>query len=150
METIDDYSYGVIPLFNDNGVWSVFLINQFGHASDVYWTFPKGHKEQGETDTEAAVRELTEETGIILKQFMGTKLYEQIYSFIDKETVINKTVLYLLGEAATLEFSIQADEVKEARWFSLEEAQARLTFDNAKNMFANVLQDLKVQDQNHE
>jgi 8-oxo-dGTP pyrophosphatase MutT (NUDIX family) len=29
-----------------------------------YWDFPKGHVEEGETDQEAAMREVTEETGI--------------------------------------------------------------------------------------
>ena len=43
-------------VFKDNAVLSIFRFDR--------WDFPKGHIEAGETDTDAALREVAEETGI--------------------------------------------------------------------------------------
>jgi 8-oxo-dGTP pyrophosphatase MutT (NUDIX family) len=43
-------------IIKNNAILSIFRYN--------YWDFPKGHIEAGETDEEAAIREVTEETGI--------------------------------------------------------------------------------------
>ena len=34
------------------------------HRAGGHWAFPKGHVEKGETETETAVREVLEETGV--------------------------------------------------------------------------------------
>ena len=43
-------------VFKDNAILSIFRFNR--------WDFPKGHIEAGETDADAALREVTEEAGI--------------------------------------------------------------------------------------
>lgn len=144
MHTEEDYSYGVIPLIKEGDDWKVFLINQYGSAGDVYWTFPKGHKEDGESDTEAALRELAEETSITLEKLVGTKVYTQEYSFRYNEHTIHKKVSYFIGIAQSNTFLIQADEVKEAGWFGLEEARERITYDPAKIMFDAVSNDIQT------
>lgn len=134
MQVQEDYSYGVIPVFNDQGVWYVFLINQFGRAGGVYWTLPKGHAEGGEASTDAALRELSEETGITLSRLIDTKSYIQEYSFKYEDTIVNKKVIYYLGIAAAKTFVIQEDEVSDAGWFTFDKAKERLTFEHAKEM----------------
>jgi 8-oxo-dGTP pyrophosphatase MutT (NUDIX family) len=144
MQTKDDISYGVIPLIKEGDTWLVFLINQFGHAGDVYWTFPKGHPEEGEIPEESALRELREETAITLKLVQPSKWYEQLYVFPYKEFLINKKVLYLIGEAVSKDYAIQEDEVKEAGWFSFEDAREKLTHEVAKNLLDTVLKDIEI------
>ncbi|MDR0368262.1 MAG: NUDIX domain-containing protein [Bacteroidales bacterium] len=43
-------------VFKDNAVLSIYRLD--------HWDFPKGHVEEGETDRQAAIREVMEETGI--------------------------------------------------------------------------------------
>ena len=62
METKNDISYGVVPLYQDGGEWKVLVIHQISHRGDRFWIFPKGHGEVGELPAEAALRELHEET----------------------------------------------------------------------------------------
>lgn len=141
METKRDYSYGVIPLFREEESWKIFLINQYGHGGDVYWTFPKGHAEGEETPLQAALRELREETALRMGQVEETQTYTQEYSFMDGGIRIKKVVIYYCGIAASKVYQVQEEEVKEAGWFTPEEAFQKLTFDPAKEMLRRVLED---------
>ena len=142
METMKDSSYGVIPVLQEGAQWKVFLIHQYGSAGDVYWTFPKGHKEEGETQEEAALRELLEETGITPDEVVTTKEYVQAYTFKYEDMLIEKQVIYYLGIVKEPTFTIQEDEVKDAGWFSFEEASAKLSFEHARTMLKDVESDL--------
>lgn len=46
-----------------------------GYGSDGKWGFPKGKKEEGETDVQCAVREVKEETGLTLQQNILSKSF---------------------------------------------------------------------------
>ncbi len=144
METKDDVSYGVIPVLRDTQGWRVFLINQYGSAGDVYWTFPKGHPEEGESPQETAVRELHEETGMEPAELLADHIYTQEYSYVYGDLLIRKQVQYYLGIVQDADFSIQEDEVREAGWFTPEEAQRKLSFAHARDMFAHVCTDLQA------
>lgn len=141
MQTKDDIGYGVIPLIKtDSGEWNVFLINQYSHAGEIYWTFPKGHPEAGETGEEAGRRELFEETGIALASLDTSKPYTQTYNFPYKDILINKTVVYYVGIASSPTYVTQQDEVQDAGWYSFDAARERLTHTRAKEMLAEVAQ----------
>lgn len=128
------YGYGVIPVVKEAGGWQVFLIHQYGSAGDVYWTFPKGHAEEGETPEESARRELKEETGIVLASLDTTDLFEQQYSFQYEGRTITRIVTYFLGIAQSKDFVQQDEEIKEAGWFTFEEALNKLTYSDSKKM----------------
>jgi len=146
MEIKDDISYGVIPLIREDGIWKVFLINQISRGGDEYWTFPKGHQEIGESPEETALRELTEETNIVLENLDTSVTYEQAYSFSCDDSVINKRALYFLGTASSKNYTVQESEVREAGWYSFEDALERLTYDKAKIMLKSVEKDLQNKD----
>jgi 8-oxo-dGTP pyrophosphatase MutT (NUDIX family) len=140
MQTKEDISYGVVPLIQtEDGEWNVFLIHQYGHAGDIYWTFPKGHPEEGETGEEAGRRELFEETGITLLSLDVSKPHTQTYNFPYEDTLIKKTVVYYVGIAQSPQYIIQEDEVQDAGWYSFTEAQERLTHDRAKEMLREIV-----------
>ncbi len=68
------------------------------HAEEDRWCFPKGHVEEDESLLEAAVREITEETG--LKEFtLRQELGEVAYRFYDPRREVNvfKTTVYFLA-----------------------------------------------------
>jgi bis(5'-nucleosidyl)-tetraphosphatase len=143
METQNDRSYGVVPLMKEDGVWKVFLIYQFGHGGDIYWTFPKGHAEGEETPREAAERELREETGLEVTELFEEKPYIQSYSFVSNGVLILKEVIFYRGLVENPTFTIQEDEVKNAGWFDLESALGRLTFEGNKEILRQVTKDLQ-------
>lgn len=144
MQSKEDISYGVIPLLEDQTGWKVFLIHQYGLKGDIYWTFPKGHPEEGETREESALRELYEETGLTPKTLLTSVTYEQFYSFPYEGMRIDKKVLYYVGIIESSAFCIQAEEVKEAGWFTFVEADEKLSHQRAKIMLTQIKSDLSL------
>lgn len=138
METIKDYSYGVIPLRKEEGQWMVFLINQIPRRGNIFWTYPKGHPEKEETNEETALRELLEETGIVPDTFVPDKTFIQEYTFTHGDQRIEKRVLYYPGFVESDVFTIQPDEIHEAKWCTFSEARNLLTHDIAKGLLDEV------------
>lgn len=141
MQTMLDQSYGVIPLQKEDGQWNVFLIHQYGSRGDLFWTFPKGHQEEGETPAEAALRELYEETGLSVSHLYEGKQYEHTYTYTHEDTQINKTASYFAAEVAQGQWKVQEEEVESAGWFGFEEARALLTYDATKDILDAVQRD---------
>ena len=140
METVQDCSYGVIPVMQKEGEWKVFILYQisYRHSSDRYWTFPKGHSEKNETPEQTAVRELTEESCIVLEKLDTSRTFDQAYTFIHQDVQVEKKVSYFVGYAQDTTFTIQPDEVSEGKWCSFSEARELLTHDIAKQLLDDV------------
>ena len=56
-----DISFGIILIWENDGTRLFLLVRSIKTQE---WTFPKGHKNDGETDEQTALRELAEETGL--------------------------------------------------------------------------------------
>jgi 8-oxo-dGTP pyrophosphatase MutT (NUDIX family) len=87
------------------------------------WTFPKGKLEEGETDEQAAVREVEEETGLHCE--LGRELPSTSYtdSKLRPKTVRYWEMAAVGGEAAP------AHEVDEVRWLDVDAAQKQLSYE---------------------
>ena len=86
------------------------------------WLFPKGHIEEGETDEEAAMREITEETGIERLEYIDD-LGEFIRpgSSTEDGTFEEKIIhMYLFAAPFTAELAPTL-EIEEARWVPFRE-----------------------------
>jgi len=99
-----------------------------------YWGFPKGLIEPGETAEEAALREISEETGIprnVLTLGAALPVSEYVYRRGDTGRLIFKRVYHFLVVApeATVLHPDPA-EIAEAAWLGLDDARARLSFRN--------------------
>ncbi|MCA9359067.1 NUDIX domain-containing protein [Candidatus Kaiserbacteria bacterium] len=139
MQTKTDQSYGVLPIRWMEGEWQIFLIHQFSKiGNNSYWIFPKGHPEPNETPAETAKRELLEETGMSVSKLLNEPVFTLQYNFVFDGVRIDKRVDFFLGIITDFEFKLQVEEVKEAGWYSLEEAGERLDYQDTKTMFVEV------------
>jgi len=125
-----EYSAGVIVYRRDPDGLKFLLIRS---RSGVYG-FPKGHIEEGESETEAAERELFEETGIKASLIDGfVKRDEYPLPFL-KNT--SKRVVYFLGEYASGTPTPQEKEISGVYFLTFGDAMRRLYFQNLKSMLA--------------
>lgn len=106
-------SCGVLPYRIENGQ-QVFLL-VFETFSQC-WSLPKGHMEAGETDTQTALRELAEETGLTAK--LDTSRSAVIEYPISK--VARKQVVFFLGEVQGSP-TVRGSEIDTYKWVTAAE-----------------------------
>ena len=109
---------GVVLRRSRSGTLETVLVHRPAYDD---WTFPKGKLLRGETEEEAAVREVEEETGLRcqLGREVGTTSYRDPQGR-------QKTARY--WEMAPIEGELSAtNEVDETRWVPLEDAADLLT-----------------------
>jgi 8-oxo-dGTP diphosphatase len=87
------------------------------------WTFPKGKLDAGETDEEAAKREVMEEASLPVN--LGPELPSTTY--LDKSGK-HKRVRYWAMTPADGSEPTGANEVDEARWVRVDDARSLLTY----------------------
>lgn len=109
----------------------VCLIRPTGRS---VWGLPKGGIEAGETPAQAAVREVSEETGI--QAVVEDRLGAIDYSFYSRGEGgrIHKTVHYFLMRATGGDTADHDHEVSEARFVPLQEALRLMTYPNEREM----------------
>jgi 8-oxo-dGTP diphosphatase len=108
---------GVVWRRRDGDEVEVLLVHRPRYRD---WTFPKGKVEDGETDEQAAVREVEEETG--LRCELGPELPSTAYTDLKLRP---KRVRYWAMEATA--DGEAGSEVDEVQWVSIEEAPERLS-----------------------
>lgn len=123
-----DHSFGVIPIHQQDGKTRYLLIqHRAGH-----WAFPKGHAEPGESDTQAALRELREETGICNITLYSDPAIVETYQFARGSQTVRKTVRYFIGLVGDSTVRLQEAEVSAYRWADYEEARALITYEESR------------------
>lgn len=111
-------------------------VHQFLLIRDPYdnWGLPKGHVEGGETPQEAAIREVTEETGLcelsVVEQLPTIDWY-----FKDHGHLVHKFCHFFLLQCAGGDATPQLEEgISECIWRTLEEALTTVTYANAREV----------------
>jgi len=137
---IEEKSYGIIPLREENGVWQVLLIL---HQGGRHWAFPKGHGDAGETALDSARRELKEETGLDIQELLQETPLIERYQFHRKHEVVIKTVQYFPALVSG-QLKLQAEEIRDAKWVPLKEVARYLTFKESKDMCNKLVTFLKI------
>ena len=118
-------SCGIIPYRRtDEGIQYLVLLQTNG-----FWSFPKGHMEPFESETDTALRELKEETG--LSAHLHSNLREMIcYPMSGGKT---KQVVLYPGETAG-DITLQRTEAVTCRWVTAQEVKTLLHPDFAPVM----------------
>ncbi len=132
-----DFAAGGI-VFHNNLI--VIVRNKRGeeNSDESFWGFPKGHLEAGEKPSEAAMREVYEETGFKVELINDTPIAESRYEIKQEKETINKTVWFY--EMRVLKaFDREPDhEISELAIASYEEALKLLTFEEDKKILKYV------------
>jgi len=129
-------SYGIIPFVRTkNGIKYLVVKHNDGH-----WAFPKGHKKPGETDEEAARRELGEEVGIMNCTIIKAEPISHSYNYFYEGEMREKTVIYYIGEATGEKVTLHSSELSDYKWLIHQEAFNTVTFDNTKTLLEQAYQ----------
>ncbi len=119
----------------------VFHRGDLGHRAEQieyllllssYWGFPKGHVEPGESERDAALREIREEAGLEVTLLDGFHEVDEYWYHRDGER-IQKQAIFFLAEAPHRDSKISWEH-KEMVWLSFAEAMARLTYENGRKI----------------
>jgi diadenosine hexaphosphate hydrolase (ATP-forming) len=112
----------------------VLLVKVKNLKGEVVWTFPKGHLEKGETDKDAAIREVLEETGWQCKP-KGRRLMEAKYFFTRKNgELVDKRVRWFEMEALAKTGVPDADEVLATKWALASSVERILKYPSDKQL----------------
>ncbi len=97
----------------------MLLIGANDDGGKLFWSFPKGYQEDGETDMETAIRETKEETNLNVR-------------IVDNEPIktghlvhggtVYKEILLFIAEPLSDDIKIQEDEIEKAEWVKIDEA----------------------------
>lgn len=119
-------------VFNDNKV--LIIKHKYGHIS-----FPKGHVEGNETEEETAIREVKEETGIDIEITSNKKYYVQYEN--DNNSI--EKVTYFIGKMIGGKLNPQLSEISSCYFEDEKKVSDLITYDNDREMYLDVLNDIK-------
>lgn len=126
-----EHSAGGIVYREEDGQVTVLITQSSAHDG---WIFPKGHLEHGETSSDAALREVKEETGV------EARIVERVgtirYVFRVRGRQIAKTALFYLMEYAGGATTDESPEVRAVMWVPLGRVAGTLSFANEAGLWA--------------
>ena len=122
-------------VFDDrpDGRW-VVLISRRSAAGALHWTLPKGRLESGESQEEAAVREVAEETGFACRIVEPLGTIDYWFVWRPDKVRYHKYVHYFLMRYLGPADAPRDDEAEEVAWLPLEDALTRLTHANERDL----------------
>lgn len=110
---------------------------------DDRWSFPKGHREAGETEEEAALREVREETGVEVCLVPGFRR-----ELPSARTDEKRKIIAFLGRYAAGNVKAQRGETDEAVWLTAQQAVKCMTFEQDRHLLQETLNFLRNTDAN--
>ena len=117
-----------------NGKWETLLV---GSDIPTVWRIPKGMVSEGETLEQTAIREVSEETGII--SAIITRIGTAEWTYLYKGEYWDETVFFYLLRYISGDTNQHDEEFDEVKWFPLEEAVKVLFYSNEAEIAANAI-----------
>ena len=105
-----------------------------GRPTDNFWVLPKGTPDLGETIEETALREVREETGLVVKT--GARLPTIEYWFVANGARYHKFVHHWLMEPVGGDVADHDAEFDDVRWVAIDQATTMLTYANERRVLA--------------
>lgn len=97
------------------------------------WGFPKGRIKVGETEIDAALREVYEETGLMNVEVDAEFRASVYYNFRQKQHNVAKEVVYFLAKCDSSKITLSHEHVG-YRWEPYDEAVKLVVFDNSLHL----------------
>lgn len=127
---------GVIVSVQDHTAF-VAVIARRNRGGRLEWCLPKGHLEGEETAEEAAVREISEETGIFGRVLRHLASIDYWFSGTDRR--VHKVVHHFLLEALSGTLTTENDpdhEAEKVEWVRIDKVASRLAYPNERRIVA--------------
>ena len=102
----------------------VLLVGAKDDDGKLFWSFPKGHQEIGETDTETAIRETKEETGLDVEIIDINPIKT---GHLRHSGTVYKSILLFTAKPLNNKFKLQEEEIEQIKWVRTTEAGKYLT-----------------------
>ena len=133
----NDFSVGGVVTDQEG---RVALIRATNLRGDPVWGLPKGHPKQRERPIDAAIREVEEETGLVVQLEGHVPAASIDYWFVARDGVrVHKRVDFYRMAAVGGDPTHHDDEVDEVALLPPAEARARLTYDNERAVLDTAL-----------
>ncbi len=116
-------SCGAVIFYKTKQNTKILLVK---NSNGRYWSFPKGHIEEGENEQQTAIREIKEETGLDVTLFDNFREISEYCPF----GKIRKRVVFFLARAFTDNVKIQEEEIDSYVWVDLQQARKMCSYDN--------------------
>ena len=129
-----DFSAGGVVVRDDEVV--VIVPRRRGNHGNRVLGLPKGHLDGDESELEAAIREVREETGV--EAVPVGKLGEINYTYERKGRPIDKRVVFYLLEYRSGKLD-HDHEIEQVQWMPLREAARSLTYQGEREMVQRAL-----------
>lgn len=126
----EEKSCGVVLFHARDGKAREYLLL---HYPNGHWDFPKGHVEKGESQVEAALREVAEETGIRELELLHGFRHRFDYYYQRGNARYHKEVAFFLGRVASQRVRL-SHEHQGYVWLPFEAALERITYGNAREL----------------
>jgi 8-oxo-dGTP pyrophosphatase MutT (NUDIX family) len=136
LKRVEETSAGGLVVDGVEGEPRAALIGRLDRRGRLRWSLPKGHVEAGETNEDAAIREVAEETGITGRVVAPLGTID--FWFVADGRRIHKTVHHYLMVALSGELSDEDVEVEQVEWVPLEELADRLAYDDERRLVEQV------------
>ncbi|MBB2994914.1 NUDIX hydrolase [Paeniglutamicibacter cryotolerans] len=135
LPTVEEVSAGGVVIDITDPALPVAIIARYNRGGRLEWCLPKGHPEGLESNEEAAVREIEEETGIA--GHVLAPLGSVDYWFTVSSYRVHKTVHHYLLRATGGNLTIENDpdhEAVDVAWVPIAELGKRLSFPNERRI----------------
>lgn len=135
LPTVEEVSAGGVVVDTTDNRLQVAIIARINRGGRLEWCLPKGHPENEETNEEAAIREIEEETGISGR--MLAPLGTVDYWFTVSGHRVHKTVHHFLLQATGGELTTENDpdhEAVDVAWVPISQLPKRLSFPNERRI----------------
>ncbi len=123
----EEKSCGALVYRRRNNHVQILLLK---HCLGKNWSFPKGHVEPGEREGQTAIREVREETGLVVGLFPH---FRHCVEYNPKPNV-HKRVVYFLAYVRGGTLHPQEGEIRELRWVDLRKAEQMVAFSNDRKL----------------